>query len=357
MEGKKSNILYIDDEYYNLTAFVAAFRRYYNIYTSDTGRHALTLLQQNDMDLIITDQRMPDMTGTEFLEAIIPEYPHPIRMILTGFSDIDAIRRAINSGAVLHYITKPWDEKELKQIIDMGISTHKLDEDERLLMKQLEDEIAQQNKVIEQMKKHIPEELLHENTKTHLSEMTDASESRMLTTLFLCLPLLNKFVSESDAKKTIDIINLYFAKMIKCVSENHGAVYQIMGENLIATFGAATTNETSETNEKNAISCALAMQEAIKKLPPLLKNPPADAMTFNIGISSGKAIMGRVVTSDFLSEVVMGDAVNRAEKMLIVNQPHNEILLDEPTYTALKNEINAELLTENDEIKAYRLLG
>src|SRR6185312_5301415 len=109
MSNKKFSVLYIDDESHNLTAFMAEFRRYYNVFTTTSAREAIGILQKNDIDVIITDQRMPEMTGVQFLEAVISEFPNPVRMILTGFSDIDAITKAINTGSVLRYITKPWD--------------------------------------------------------------------------------------------------------------------------------------------------------------------------------------------------------------------------------------------------------
>ena len=114
----KPAILYVDDEPANLESFVAGFRRHYTIYTSTSAIGAVEILKKHKVLLILTDQRMPEMTGVQFLEAIIPEYPNPVRMILTGFSDVEAITKAINSGSVLRYLTKPWDERELRIAID-----------------------------------------------------------------------------------------------------------------------------------------------------------------------------------------------------------------------------------------------
>ena len=98
MEKADFVILYVDDEENNLVSFRAAFRRDYTIRTASSGQQGIDLLRQTAVDLIITDQRMPEMTGVRFLEQILPEYPHTIRMILTGFSDIDAVIGAINGG-------------------------------------------------------------------------------------------------------------------------------------------------------------------------------------------------------------------------------------------------------------------
>ena len=98
-------ILYIDDEEDNLTVFNAAFRRDYEVHLAISGPKGLEIMKKHNIHLVITDQRMPEMTGTEFLEMIIPHYPDCIRMVLTGFSDVEAIIQAINNGRVYRYIT------------------------------------------------------------------------------------------------------------------------------------------------------------------------------------------------------------------------------------------------------------
>ncbi|WP_241480557.1 response regulator [Legionella norrlandica] len=104
MDKEKSNILYVDDEENNLTAFVATFRRHFNVYTATSGREGIEIMRRNNIQIVITDQRMPEMTGVQFLESIIPEYPNTIRMILTGFTDIESIIKAINTvGISLYY--------------------------------------------------------------------------------------------------------------------------------------------------------------------------------------------------------------------------------------------------------------
>jgi response regulator RpfG family c-di-GMP phosphodiesterase len=141
MEQKDShnfNILYVDDEENNLTSFKAALRRYYNIYTAQTGVDALEIFKQHDIQVIVTDQRMPNMTGVQFLQHI-PDEPDNIRMILTGFSDMDAIIEAINTGKVYRYITKPWDKDELKITIDNALEAVNLRRDNKHLIAELKE--------------------------------------------------------------------------------------------------------------------------------------------------------------------------------------------------------------------------
>ena len=130
-------ILYLDDERDNLIVFNSAFRRDYEVHLASSGLEGIEILRKHEIMVIITDQRMPEMTGIQFLEKIIPDYPYAIRMIMTGFSDIEAIIQAINTGRVYRYITKPWNKEELKINIDKAIEIYQLRSQNRKLIQDL----------------------------------------------------------------------------------------------------------------------------------------------------------------------------------------------------------------------------
>jgi DNA-binding NtrC family response regulator len=111
---KKANVLYVDDEINNLNSFQAGFRR-----------------------IFITDQRMPVTTGIEFLESIISKYPDPIRILLTGYADINAVIDAINKGQVYRYIQKPWMEDDLRINIEKAFEIYTLRKDNKELIQKL----------------------------------------------------------------------------------------------------------------------------------------------------------------------------------------------------------------------------
>jgi signal transduction histidine kinase/CheY-like chemotaxis protein len=116
----KPKVLYVDDEEENCLVFRSSFRRHYDILTANSAYEALGLLKENHADVIISDQRMPDISGVEFLSRL-PDTNTNIRMILTGFSDIGAVVDALNSGKVYKYITKPWEKDELLKVIEEAI--------------------------------------------------------------------------------------------------------------------------------------------------------------------------------------------------------------------------------------------
>lgn len=112
-------ILYIDDEPNNLISFKAAFRLDYTIYLANNAEEAFKHLRDNpDISIIFCDQRMPVMTGVEFFEQVRVSYPEPVRILITGFTDIEAVIAAINKGHVFRYIGKPWNEADIHLAID-----------------------------------------------------------------------------------------------------------------------------------------------------------------------------------------------------------------------------------------------
>ncbi len=107
-------MLYIDDEEHNLLSFKAGFRKDFEVHTARSALIGLEVLSEHqDIEVVIADQRMPEMTGVEFFERVRTFYPEKIRILLTGYSDIEAVIAAINKGQVYKFIDKPWDQKSI----------------------------------------------------------------------------------------------------------------------------------------------------------------------------------------------------------------------------------------------------
>ncbi|MEM6502593.1 MAG: response regulator [Cyanobacteria bacterium P01_C01_bin.89] len=118
-------MLVVDDEPDNLDLLYRTFRRQFNVYKAESGIDALEVLKdQGEVAVIISDQRMPEMKGTEFLRRTVPDYPDTVRIILTGFTDVEDLVDAINAGQVYKYITKPWDPEKLKDVVEHAASSY-----------------------------------------------------------------------------------------------------------------------------------------------------------------------------------------------------------------------------------------
>jgi len=137
MSDEKIKILYVDDEVHNLQAFKATFRRTYQVFTAPSGQEGLEIFKKEELNIILTDQRMPEMTGIEFLVEVQKINPEPIRILITGYSDINAVIDAINKGQVYRYLNKPWQEDELKATIEMAFEVFRLRRENKELLEKL----------------------------------------------------------------------------------------------------------------------------------------------------------------------------------------------------------------------------
>jgi two-component system response regulator AtoC len=137
LDVKRYPILVVDDEQDNLDAFRFNFRKAFDILTASGGAEALQILEGREVAVVVTDQRMPKMTGVELLREVRVRQPEAVGIILTAFTDVDVLIEAINLGQVYRYITKPWDAKEVRGVLQYAIERFHLQRDNRRLAAQL----------------------------------------------------------------------------------------------------------------------------------------------------------------------------------------------------------------------------
>lgn len=120
-------LMVVDDEPDNLDLLYRTFRRDFDVFKAENGFRALEILaDEGEMAVIISDQRMPRMNGTEFLSRTVEQFPDTIRIVLTGYTDVEDLVEAINSGKVFKYITKPWDPEQLKSVVIQAAETYRV---------------------------------------------------------------------------------------------------------------------------------------------------------------------------------------------------------------------------------------
>ena len=147
MSAEKISVLYVDDEENNLFSFKATFRIKYQVHTAISGTDALRILETKPVHVIITDQRMPEMTGVEFLEKVLVKYPDPMRILLTGYADMGAVVDAVNKGKIFHYLAKPWNEEELDITINRAYQKYL----EKIELKDMNEKLSDSNDQLEFM--------------------------------------------------------------------------------------------------------------------------------------------------------------------------------------------------------------
>lgn len=205
MDAPKNKILYIDDEIENLSGFKYSFRKSYEVFTALSAEDGLKILAEEDIKVILSDQRMPKISGTQLLKKVAKEYPDVYRIILTAYTDAQDIIDAINKGKIYQFIRKPWDREEVKIIIDNAIRLYDLKKQNKELVKSLKEsnnklenvnsqleekvkertrEIEEKNQELEKHHSHL-EELVKQRTREMEIAKEKAIESDKLKSSFL----------------------------------------------------------------------------------------------------------------------------------------------------------------------------
>jgi len=155
-------LLFVDDEEKVLASLKRLFMGHdYEIHTAGSGEEALKVVNENPVDLIISDQRMPEMTGVELLGMVREIYPDTIRMILTAYSDIEAAIASINEGQVYKFILKPWENDELRLTVIKALEHYDLIKEN----KRLNEELKEWNRTLEKKVEYRTKELMEEKNK------------------------------------------------------------------------------------------------------------------------------------------------------------------------------------------------
>jgi response regulator RpfG family c-di-GMP phosphodiesterase len=120
---KKYTVPFVDDEEQNLLLFRHAFFRYYQILTANPGREALEILSEHPVHVLVTDQPMPRMTAIQLLTQVRKRHPSAMRMIVTGYSDVEAVMQAFKAMEIFQYVLKPWNNENFRQVMDNAPDT------------------------------------------------------------------------------------------------------------------------------------------------------------------------------------------------------------------------------------------
>ncbi|TPW18141.1 MAG: response regulator receiver modulated metal dependent phosphohydrolase [Halothiobacillaceae bacterium] len=151
-----ATLLLVDDEANILASLRRLFRpRGYTVLTAESGAAALTLLEQQTIDLVISDMRMPHMSGAELLASIAQRWPQTVRILLTGYSEISSTIAAINEGSIYKYIAKPWEDNDLLQTVDRALEWQHTERERRRLLELT----ARQNEELQQLNQNLEEKV------------------------------------------------------------------------------------------------------------------------------------------------------------------------------------------------------
>lgn len=332
MSFESYKVLYLDDEHQNLISFRAAFRRFFEVHIAKNVKEALEILAQHPIQVVITDHRMPDMSGVQFLEKVIASYPDTIRMVMTGYSDVEAVIEAVNNGRVYRYITKPWDNKELKLTIENAFQLYDLRLHNQRLFKELQQKVTEQEKTLKLFQKYVPESIISKTLNAHEDNLFDG-EHKQVSILFCDIRRFTRIAKELAPKEVVKLLNCYYNVMNCCIKKYGGSINQFVGDEIFAIFGAPLS---LKDHEWKSVNCAIEMRNSLF----LIKEQTGIDISVGIGIHTGEVIAGNLGTDDKIEYSITGDCVNFAKRIESLTKDNpNQILVSESVYSLVKDKI------------------
>lgn len=259
----KSIILYVDDDEYNLMLFEEFMKVDYYVLTANSPAEGYDLLKTNAVKVLITDQRMPEETGLEFIQRITPEFPDLIKIIFTAHVDHDATIKAINQGNVYRYVLKPWNFPEMQQTLQNAIREYDLKMENQNLLK----ELISKNLVLEKTYLQIKESekkftgifqassdgmmLLKENAILEVNEAflkitgtdcTSYSRENLKTFIEKEIPGIFAYANESNLQdSSISTIDFIDNKNVRKYIELNNRVFDLSGQKVVLVIARDVT--------------------------------------------------------------------------------------------------------------------
>ncbi len=360
MNHKDFSILFVDDEPQNLVSFKASYRRTYTVHTAESGEEGLTILRGNAVDLVITDQRMPGMTGVEFLEKLIPEFPDTVRIVLTGFSDIEAIVGAINEGQVFRYITKPWDERELQMTLENARELSGLQKSRKELVKELQKKVEEQERTLKLFMKYVPQSVVEQALESSEESIFHGSLHEVAV-LFCDLRGFTSFSEKLSPREVVTFLNDYYAIMTDVILEHQGSVNQFVGDEIFAAFGAP---EDMANKELAAVHCALDMLDQLEVLNQKYRDRFESDVQVGIGINYGEVVAGNLGSTERIDYSLTGDTVNTGKRIETLSKDTpNSIFVSESVKNATEHSVIIKALEpvyvrgKKDALQVYHVIG
>ena len=313
----ESTILIVDDESRVLDSLEALLAIEHRVLRAECAADALRVLAEEPVAVIISDQRMPGMLGTELLARSLTVAPDTARILLTAFTDADALMESINAANVYHFILKPWNPRELAHTVRRGVERYRLARERDALLRDL----AARNQDLEatladlrsaqergsweasvraQLQRYVSPRLV-DMAVQHPRRLDLPGDWREATVLFADIRAFTHLIEGAAAPVVIRLLDEYLSAMIDVVFGHEGTVEQLIGDEIVALFGVA---EGSRGAAVRAVRAAVAMVDTTKALAARWKKESLPRFDIGVGISSGP-VWAATIGSDRRRELIV----------------------------------------------------
>jgi class 3 adenylate cyclase/CheY-like chemotaxis protein len=345
---KSHTILLVDDEKQNLDSISMILEKEYTIITARDGMEALERISSQpagrDIHLIIADQRMPRLTGVGLFSQTKELLPDAVRILLTGFSDADAMINSINEGQVYKFLMKPIEPNDLRVTVKRCLEWRQLRLDNMQLVISLRKRVNEVENLVVSFEKFVPRQFLNRIASEGIQNVKDfpigKAESGFVTILFADIRGFTNLSESMRPQEVLDFLNVLFGRLSDAVHHHHGFVDKFMGDAIMALFDSPDGEEDAQVH--NAVRAALEMIASLDQFNIERAASGLLPVKIGIGIHTGPVIIGTVGVETRMDLTVLGDSVNVAARLeqlnkdygttVIVSSPTREIMADDSAY-------------------------
>lgn len=360
MHKHNGNILLIFEHEAQLAELRAQLVPYFNVFTATNSRSAYKVLKEYDMQVVLSAEHIQDMTGIQFVEGVKSEFPDLVTIIRSSSTNTEALRDASRNGKIHQFLRSGAHMDEIIQSLSSAVSQFKLKQDNRAMALELQKTMEEQNRILELFKRYVPEQVVSQTLLSKENEIMQG-ETRVVSVLFADIRNFTGIAASLNPAEVVAFLNDFWSELSEAVKFNHGSVNKLIGDGMLALFGAPVSHIN---NHENAVLCGLDMIQALEKVNEKYKLKFGDDIKIGIGINTGEVVVGNIGTADHMEYTVIGDAVNIASKIETKTKlKPNSILISEDTYKYVNDTIDAimsEPLTlegKDEAILLYEVAG
>jgi class 3 adenylate cyclase len=326
--GVPDTVLLVDDEPRVLDSLEALLAMEYRVLRAERGEDALRILESEPVAAVISDQRMPAMTGTELLARAREVAPDTARILLTAFTDADALMASINAAAIYHFILKPWDPTELAHTVGRGVERYRLAREREQLLRDLaakntdletaldhlraaQRDVAREAALRAQLERYVSPRLV-DLAVANPSLLELPGDWREATVLFADIRGFTRMIERTPAPIVMRLLDEYFNAMIDVIFRHQGTVEQLIGDEIVALFGVP---EGAADAPERAVRAALDMVAGVRELAARWAAAGLPVFDIGVGISSGTVMAGTIGSDRRRELIVVGRAMIAAARI------------------------------------------
>ena len=298
-------LLVVDDEAENRQLFSTVLGKSYNIVTAETGLDALDKISEQEFAVVLSDHRMPAMTGIE-LCAELERRNHPARrIIVTGYAELHSVIKAINQAGIYRYLTKPVAQEDLTSVVGDAVTQYQMQQENRRLLSVVKDILEENSELQKDVK-------LLGGTERQRSKVDELIEPKRvdLSVMFIDVRGFTRLSANTTASEVIGLLRELFSPMHRVIYDAGGIVDKHLGDGLMAVFGLGGGESVGP-----ALGAAQQIVDSFAQEIGTLRGGRYAGLKLSVGVSMGEVVLG-MLGSEHRSELaVIGQPANFAARL------------------------------------------